>query len=158
VTPANPVEALPFARAMRESLWMYPIVEVVHIVGFVVLVGSVLMFDLRILGLNKQIPVRALARHLLPWSWAALILIVPTGLLMFTAHANDFLGNKAFQLKMALLMTAGLNAIAFHTGPYQTAKDWDVGVPAPLVAKASVVASMILWLAVITCGRLLAYT
>ena len=54
--------------------------------------------DLRILGLNKSIPVRALARHLLPWSWAALILIVPTGFLMFTAHASDFLGNKAFQL------------------------------------------------------------
>ena len=158
MTPVNPVEALPFARAMRESLWMYPIVEVVHIVGFVILVGSVLMFDLRILGLNKQISVRALARHLLPWSWAALVLIVPTGLLMFTAHASDFLGNKAFQLKMALLMTAGINAIAFHTGPYQTAREWDVGVPAPLVAKASVAASMILWLAVITCGRLLAYT
>ena len=47
MTPANPVEALPFARAMRESLWMYPIVEVIHIVGFVILVGSVLMFDLR---------------------------------------------------------------------------------------------------------------
>ena len=158
MTPANPVEALPFARAMRESLWMYPIVEVIHIVGFVILVGSVLMFDLRILGLNKQISVRALARHLLPWSWAALILIVPTGFLMFTAHASDFLGNKAFQLKMALLMTAGINAIAFHTGPYQTVKTWDTGVPAPLVAKASVAASMVLWLAVITCGRFLAYT
>lgn len=158
MTPANPVEALPFARAMRESLWMYPIVEVVHIVGFVVLVGSVLMFDLRILGLSKQVSVRALARHLLPWSWGALVLIVPTGFLMFTAHANDFLGNKAFQLKMALLMTAGLNAIAFHTGPYQTVKDWDVAVPAPLAARASVAASIVLWLAVIACGRLLAYT
>lgn len=158
MTPANPVEALPFARAMRESLWMYPIVETVHIVGFVVLVGSVLMFDLRILGLNKGIPVRALARHLLPWSWAALVLIVPTGFLMFTAHAGDFLGNKAFQLKMALLMTAGLNAIAFHTGPYQGVKDWDVGVPAPLAAKASVAASMVLWIAILACGRFLAYT
>jgi hypothetical protein len=158
VTPVNPVEALPFARAMRESLWMYPIVEVIHIVGFVILVGSVLMFDLRILGLNKQIPVRALARHLLPWSWAALILIVPTGFLMFTAHANDFLGNKAFQLKMALLLASGINAIAFHTGPYQSVKDWDIGVRAPLVAQASVAASIVMWLGVISCGRLLAYT
>lgn len=158
MTPANPIEALPIARAMRESLWMYPIVEVIHIVGFVILVGSVLMFDLRVLGLNKQISVRALARHLLPWSWAALVLIVPTGFLMFTAHANDFLANRTFQLKMALLMTAGINAIAFHTGPYQSVKAWDVGVPAPLVAKASVAASLVLWLAVITCGRLLAYT
>ena len=158
MTPANPVEALPIARAMRESLWMYPIVEVIHIVGFVILVGSVLMFDLRVLGLSKQIPVRALARHLLPWSWGAVVLIVPTGLLMFTAHANDFLANGTFQLKMALLMTAGINAIAFHTGPYQSVKAWDVGLPAPLVARASVTASVVLWLAIITCGRLLAYT
>ena len=158
MTPANPVEAPPIAKAMREWLWLYPIVEVVHIVGFVVLVGSVLMFDLRILGLSKQVSVRALARHLLPWSWGALVLIVPTGFLMFTAHAGDFLSNRAFQLKMALLMTAGINAIAFHTGPYQTVKDWDVGVRAPLVAQASVAASIVLWLGVITCGRLLAYT
>ena len=78
MTPANPIEALPLARMMRESLWAYPIVETIHIVGFVILVGSVVMFDLRVLGLSKGISVRALSRHLLPWSLAALVLIVPT--------------------------------------------------------------------------------
>ncbi len=142
---------------MRESLWMYPIVEVVHILGFVVLVGSVLMFDLRVLGLSKQISVRALSRHLLPWSWGALVLIVPTGFLMFSAHANDFLGNRAFQLKMALLLAAGINAVIFHTIPYQRVADWDMGVRAPLSALASVAVSIAIWLAIITCGRFLAY-
>lgn len=153
----NPIEALPLARAMRESLWMYPIVEIVHIVGFVILVGSVVMFDLRVLGLSKQIPVRALSRHLLPWSLAALVLIVPTGLLMFSAHAADFLDNGAFQLKMALLLTAAINAAYFHTGPYRTVQWWDTGVRAPLAAQASVALSLVLWIAVISCGRLLAY-
>jgi hypothetical protein len=158
LTPANPLEALPLARMMRESLWAYPIVETIHIVGFAILVGSVVMFDLRVLGLSRQVSVRALARHLLPWSWASLALIVPTGFLMFLAHASDFLANGTFQLKMALLMAAGINAVVFHTLPYQSVSAWDTGVAAPLSARLSVLASIVLWVAIIGCGRLLAYT
>jgi len=158
VTPANPIEALPLARMMRESLWAYPIVETIHIVGFVILVGSVVMFDLRVLGLSKNLSVRALSRHMLPWSLAALLLIVPTGFLMFMTHATDFLGNRTFQLKMALLMAAGINAVIFRTGPYQTVAHWDVGTRAPVPAQLSVAASIVLWIAIISCGRLLAYT
>ena len=157
MTPANPVEQLAIAKAMRESLWLYPSVEIVHIVGFVILVGAAAMFDLRVLGLSKRIPVSLLSRHLLPWSAGALILIVPSGLLMFSAHASDFLSNRAFYLKMGLLLAAGLNAAYFHVGPYQSVKAWDVDVPAPPLAKASVALSLVLWLGVITCGRLLAY-
>jgi hypothetical protein len=157
LTSTNPVEQLAFAKAMREWLWLYPSVEIVHIFGLAILVGSVVMFDLRVLGLSKGISVRALSRHLLPWSVGALVLIVPTGLLMFSAHASDFIANRAFQLKMALLFTAGLNAVFFRTGPYQTVKAWDVAAPAPLVAKLSVAVSILLWIAIISCGRLLAY-
>ena len=153
----NPVEGLAIAKAMRENLWLYPSVEIVHIVGFAILVGAVVMFDLRVLGLSKAIPVRALARHLLPWSVVALLLIVPSGLAMFSAHAGDFLNNRAFQLKMALLITAGMNAAYFHTGPYQTVKEWDVEVAAPLSARISVALSIVIWFSIIACGRLLAY-
>jgi hypothetical protein len=155
--PGNPIEGLAIARAMRENLWLYPSVEIVHIVGFAILVGAVVMFDLRVLGVSKSIPVRALSRHLLPWSVGALLLIVPSGLAMFSAHAADFLNNRAFQLKMALLVTAGINAAWFHTGPYQTVKEWDVDAKAPLAARISVAFSIVLWLSVIACGRLLAY-
>jgi len=158
VTPANPIEALPVARLMREALWAYPVVETVHIVGFAILVGSVVMFDLRVLGLSKDIPVRALSRHLLPWTLGALVLIVPTGFLMFTAHAADFLANRTFQLKMLLLMLAGINAVAFRTVAYAKVAEWDVGVPAPACAKLAVATSIVLWIAIIACGRLLAYT
>jgi hypothetical protein len=154
---ANPVEALAIARAMREWLWLYPAVEIVHIFGFTILVGSVVMFDLRVLGLSKQISVRALSRHMLPWSLAALFLIVPTGLMMFSAHAEDFLGNRAFQLKMALIFAAGMNAAMFRTGPYQTVKAWDTNATAPVLARLSVALSIVLWIGVISCGRLLAY-
>jgi hypothetical protein len=158
VTPANPIEALPLARMMRESLWAYPIVETIHIVGFVILVGSVVMFDLRVLGLSKSLSVRALSRHLLPWSLAALVLIVPTGLLMFMTHATDFLANRTFQLKMGLLMAAGINAVIFRTGPYQTVEHWDIGTRSPVAAQLSVAVSIVVWVSIIACGRLLAYT
>jgi hypothetical protein len=153
----NPVEMLAIARAMRDVPWLYPAVEIVHIIGFSILVGSAVMFDLRVLGLSRRIPVRALARHLLPWSVAALLLIVPTGLLMFSAHAGDFLNNRAFQLKMALLLTAGMNAAIFHTGPFQSAATWDIEAAAPLGARISVALSLVLWFSIIACGRLLAY-
>ena len=68
----NALEHGGIAQAMRDSMWLYPAVETVHIVGFIILVGAVIMFDLRVLGLSKRVPVRMLARHLLPWGAAAL--------------------------------------------------------------------------------------
>jgi hypothetical protein len=142
---------------MRTELWLYPAVEIVHIAGLAILVGSIAMFDLRVLGLSKSIPVRALARHLLPWTLGALLVIVPSGLLMFMAHAGDFISNRAFIAKLTLIFLAGLNAIAFHLGPYARAAEWDTGVAAPAAAKLSAAASLAIWFSVIACGRLLAY-
>ena len=153
----NPIEALPIARFLRETWWAFPAVEIVHIVGFVILLGAVVMFDLRVLGLSRSISVRALARHLLPWSWAALLLIVPSGLLMFMARASELVASGVFQWKMGLLLAAFGNAAWFLTGPYQSVKHWDTGVGAPLLAQLSVALSLVLWLGVLACGRLMAY-
>lgn len=151
-----PVEEFAVVRAMRASAGLYAAVATAHIVGFVVLVGSAVMLDLRLLGLTKQLPVRALVRHALPWSVAALLLILPSGLLLFAAHAGDLLGNRAFQLKMALLLAAGMNAAIFHTGPYQGVSQWDTHAAAPAAARLSAAASIAIWIAVIACGRLIA--
>lgn len=153
----NAVEMLAIARAMRESDALYAAVQITHIVGICVLVGSAIAFDLRVLGLSRQLSVRALSRHLLPWSLASLLLIVPTGLMMFAANAEDILNNRAFQVKMALILAAGMNAAMFRTGPYQTVKAWDTNATAPLLARASVALSIVLWVSVVACGRLIAY-
>ena len=145
------------AQAMRDSMWLYPAVETVHIVGFIILVGSVILFDLRVLGLSRRVPVRMLASHLLPWGAAALILIVPAGLLMFSSDAVNLVGNRAFVLKMLLLMLAGTNAAAFHMGIFRTAEKWDQGVTAPITARLHAAVSLLLWLAIVTCGRMIAY-
>lgn len=139
---------------MRDDPWLYPVVEIAHIVGFSVLVGAVAMFDLRLLGLGRALPVQALARHLLPWSWIALLLIVPSGLLMFSTQP-ELLDNRVFLLKLALIGTAGLNALAFHAGPWRRAPYWADATP--IAARLHAGASLLLWIGVIACGRLLAY-
>lgn len=151
------VERSGIAAAMRGDLWLYPIVEIFHISGFIVLVGAVVMFDLRVLGWSRSLPVRALARHLLPWAAGALLVIVPTGLMMFSAHATDFVDNRAFVVKLTLIVIAFANAAAFHTGVFRTAAGWDVGRPAPTAARAHALASLGLWAAIVSCGRLIAY-
>jgi hypothetical protein len=156
-TPLAAIEHLPLAVAMRQELWLYPAVEIVHILGFVTLVGSILVFDLRLLGLTRGLPVRELARHVLPWSFGALLLIVPSGLLMFIAHAGDLVSNKAFIAKMSLLFCAALNAALFHAGVFRGAAAWDSGVAVPMPAKLHALASLLIWISVIACGRLLAY-
>jgi hypothetical protein len=152
------LEASGIARAMRESLWLYPGVEIAHIVGLAVLVGSVAMFDLRLLGVGRAVSVRALARFLLPWSVGSLAVIVPTGLMMFSAHASDFIDNTPFKVKMLLLVIAGCNAALFHATVFRSAASWDTGTAPPAMARAQAVFSLLLWLGVITCGRLIAYT
>ena len=144
--------------AMRGDLWLYPMVEVVHILGFSVLFGAVLMFDLRVLGLSKNIEVTALARHLLTWSIAALLLVVPAGLMMFSAHPHDFASNGVFILKLCLIAVAGVNAVLFHVGVYRSVDRWNTAIAAPGIAKIQALFSIALWVTVILCGRLLAYT
>ena len=91
-----------------------PSVETVHIVGIGLLFGSIAVLDLRLLGFSRHIPVEVLAEHVLPWTRGSFLLIVPSGLMMFTAHATDFIASPVFVLKMCLILAAGLNAAVFH--------------------------------------------
>ncbi|MFN3791440.1 DUF6644 family protein [Massilia sp.] len=147
--------SLPLAQALREGAWLYPAVETLHIIGFAVLVGAVAMFDLRVLGFGRQLPVKALARHLLPWSAGSMLLVVPTGLLLFVADPLALLANRVFLLKLGLMVLAGLNALAFHAGPYRQADAWPQRAPPRAMLHALL--SLALWFGVIACGRLLAY-
>jgi hypothetical protein len=152
------MEASAFAQAMRQWLWLYPSVEIVHLVGIAILVGSIAVLDLRLLGISRSLSVRRLAAHVLPWTLASFALIVPSGLAMFVAHASDLISNPVFALKLSLAGLAGANAAVFHTGVFRSAVNWDVDVLPPLAARAAGAASLLIWVSVIACGRLLAYT
>jgi hypothetical protein len=151
------LETSALAVAMRQWTWLYPGVEILHILGFVILVGAAVMFDLRLLGYSRRVPVADLARHLLPWSWAGLTLVLPSGLLMFAAHATEMASNPAFRLKLVLLTLAGVNAILFERWTFRSVSGWDRDVAVPPAARAAAFVSLGCWAGVIACGRLLAY-
>ena len=151
------LETTRVAAAMREWLWLYPAVEIVHILGFVLLVGAAFLFDLRLLGLARHLPVSGMAGHLLRWARRSLLLVVPSGLLMFAAHATEMADNPAFQLKLLFLATAGLNAGLFHRVPFRSVGDWDTEVRSPILARGAAVVSLVSWTGAIACGQLLAY-
>ncbi len=158
MTPVGSIEASALGEAMRKSLWLYPAVEVVHLLGIALLVGSIAVLDLRLLGLSRSIPVRRFAAHVLPWSIASFVLIVPSGLAMFVAHASDFIASPVFALKISLILAAGVNAAVFHAGVFRGAAAWDTDAMPPAAARAAAALSLLLWVSVLACGRLLAYT
>jgi hypothetical protein len=157
MTAMGAIEASALGEAMRKWLWLYPSVEIVHIVGIAVLVGSIAILDLRLLGLSRALPVRRLAAHVLPWTIGSFVLIIPSGLAMFVAHASDLMANPVFALKICLILAAGTNAALFHAAVFRGAAGWDVDAMPPLAARASAALSLLLWVSVIACGRLLAY-
>jgi hypothetical protein len=155
------LEASGLGQAMRQWLWLYPTVETVHIVGIGLLFGSIAVLDLRLLGFSRSIPVKRLAQHVLPWTAASFLLIVPSGFLMFTAHATEFIQSPVFVLKMCLIVAAGLNAALFHAIVFPSVEVWDSEemrkLAPPPSARISAAASLLIWVCVIACGRLLAY-
>jgi hypothetical protein len=157
-TAIHALEGSGIGRVLRESLWAYPAAETVHIIGLATLFGSVLVVDLRLLGLNRGVSVSRLAWHALPWTVGAFMLVMVTGLLMFTAHASDLLDNRVFMLKMGLIGASGLNAALLHTGAMSRVAAWDVNVMPPVRVRIAALLSIVLWVVVIACGRLLAYT
>jgi hypothetical protein len=155
------LEGSGLGQAMRQWLWLYPSVETVHIVGIGLLFGSIAVLDVRLLGFSRHIPARTLAKHVLPWTIGSFALIVPSGLLMFTAHATEFIESEVFILKLLLILAGFVNAAVFHTTVFRSADVWDSEemrkLPPPPSVRASAAISLVLWIAVIACGRLLAY-
>ena len=151
------LEQSAWSTALRDSPGLYTSAGIVHLVGVVVLVGSIVVLDLRLLGLSREVPVRRLARHVLPWAAASLLLIVPTGLLMFIAFAGELIASPVFALKMCLVLAAIANAGILHAGAMRGAAAWDTNAVPPLAARAGAAASLALWISVVVCGRLLAY-
>lgn len=140
---------IPGWTALATHPWAYPALEVVHIVGIALLLGNLVALELRVWGAAPALPVAALARLSLPLSLAGFGLVAASGLLMFSSQPGDLLANRAFVVKMGLLMAAGTNAAIFHARGGLQRLD--------ALARAQTVISLGLWLAVIIAGRWIAY-
>lgn len=128
---------------------VYPALEVVHITGIALLVGNLVLVELRVWGLGRALPLAALARLGLTVSLIGFALAAGSGLLMFASQAAELLANRAFVVKMGLLALAGANAGLFHARRGLTRLD--------TLARLQTALSLGLWLGVIICGRWIAY-
>ena len=128
-----------------------------HLLAAALLFGSLAVLDLRLLGFSRAIPVRSLARHVLPWGGLAFIVLVPSGIGLFLAHAREFIASPLFAVKMVLILAALANAGILHAVTLRTADVWDSqemrNLGPPPSARVAGALSLVLWAAVIACGR-----
>lgn len=129
--------------------YAYPLLEALHIVGIAMLLGSLLLLELRVWGFGTALPIEPLARLALSLTLAGFALAATTGSLMFASQPGDLIANRAFVIKMGLVMLAGLNAASFHARGGLTRLDRS--------ARIQTLLSVGIWLAVIVCGRWIAY-
>jgi len=140
-------------QLMQGNAYLFPTVEALHIMGSVALVASTLILSLRLSGLFlAEIPVSKIAKQFLPWAWFGFACQVVTGSLLFMSEATQAYDNVIFQVKMALILTAGIIALIFQQTVYRRVKSWDLSNP-PFAAKFAGYASIVIWFAVIAAGR-----
>lgn len=134
---------------LQESAWAYPALEVIHIFGIALLVGNLVLFELRVFGAGAALPARELARLSLVLALGGFGLTAASGLLMFATQPSELLANRAFTLKMLLLLAAACNAAWFHGRGSLARLD--------MLARLQMLLSTVIWLGVIACGRWIAY-
>ncbi|KAA6461773.1 hypothetical protein DYQ86_08925 [Acidobacteria bacterium AB60] len=148
------LEATPVAASVRESLWLFPAIETLHLLGMGVVFTSIAAFDLRLLGLAfRTVRVQDLAQRLLPWTWTAFALQVITGALLFASEASRMAINPAFRLKMLLLALAGLHALVFRFTADRADVRLAVDGRPPVRARIAGTTSLLLWIGVVAAGR-----
>ncbi|MDP3227487.1 MAG: hypothetical protein Q8N13_05870 [Acidovorax sp.] len=135
--------------SLKTHVWAYPALEVVHIVGIALLLGNLVLLELRVFGRGAALPIKDLARLSLSVALCGFALAAASGLLMFATQPAELLSNRIFTLKMLLLMLAGCNAAWFHGRGSLVRLDG--------LARAQMLASTLVWLAVVVCGRWIAY-
>jgi hypothetical protein len=144
------------AEAIRDSRWMYPAIETGHYIGLSLLVGGIMLIDLRVLGFFRTLPLRSII-GLLPFVWVGFLINVVTGSLLFTYGAGQFGRNHAFWLKMSFMVLAGINAFAFDLSVRRSRLNWVAADRPPAYVKTFATLSFALWLCVVTTGRWMAY-
>lgn len=153
------IEYSPLAIAIAESTWMFPIIETIHVIALVTVVGTIALVDMRLIGVTGHaLRVSQLARDTLPWTWGAFILAVLTGSLLFISKASTYVVNPYFIAKMVSLALAGLNMMYFHLTTWRMVDHWEQDPRFPPAARVAGWLSLIFWVMVVFFGRAIGFT
>jgi len=147
------------ADNIRENDLLFPLIESVHVVAICLVIGSILVVDLRLLGLasiNRS--VSRVTSGVLPLTWSAFAVAVASGTLLFMSNATKYLANGYFVAKLVLICAAGLNMVLFHAISARDLPRWENEATLPIPARLAGGLSILLWVAVVTCGRWIGFT
>ena len=150
------IEQTTIGSIVRESA--FPYVEGAHVLGLSLSVGTVMWFDLRLVGLAMRTrPVSEVFQDLKPWMFAGFAVMFLTGGLLFSAHATKAYGSGYFRAKLTLMILAGINSAIYHWTVDRRESEWGKAPVPPLQARVAGLLSLVLWFSVIAVGRLFAY-
>jgi hypothetical protein len=152
------IASTPWSIALKESLYVWPLVESTHVLSLGLFVGTAIMLDFRLLGLAmRRVPVSEVTGRLLPWTRAGFAVMALTGLLLFFSTPVRNYQNIFFRVKVLLLIVAGINVWLFHSRVHRRVSEWDLDAVAPKAARVAAVVSIVAWTGVVVAGRLIAY-
>jgi hypothetical protein len=152
------IETTRMSVAFHESIWSFPIVESVHVLGLCLFLGMAVLTDLRLIGLSfRRVPVSDLMARLLPWTWVGAIIMVTSGTILFLNTPVRYYTNIFLRVKFVMLFLAVINAWVFHSGIYRRVAKWDRELPTPKYARFAGAVSLVLWGGVVVAGRMIAY-
>jgi hypothetical protein len=147
------------AEAIREGDWLFPFIESVHVIAICATIGSIFIIDLRLLNMaSRDRPLINLARSVLPLTWIAFVIAATTGFLLFISNATRYLANGYFDTKLALMAMAGANMLVFHFLGGRDLAKWVADAPPPGAGRIAGALSIVLWVAVVICGRMIGFT
>jgi hypothetical protein len=150
------LEQSALAQIIRESVWIYPSLNLAHVMAMAMLVGAIWVYDLRVLGLGRGVDIRSLSRLALPLAATAIAVAVPTGFMLFIAEATAYFANPVFLAKLGLIAAGLANVALAHRGPYRRLAAWTLTAPPP-AARIHAFLSLGLWFSAAAAGRLIAY-
>jgi hypothetical protein len=152
------LETTSLSVAFHESIWSFPIVESVHVLGLCLFLGMAVLTDLRLIGLSfRRVPVSDVMARLLPWTWVGAIIMVASGTVLFLNTPVRYYTNIFLRVKFVMLFLAVINAWVFHSGIFRRVAKWDRELPTPKYARFAGAVSLVLWGGVVVAGRMIAY-
>jgi hypothetical protein len=153
------LQAWSWAVFIHKNAWAFTTVEVVHVFAVSLVLGTIAIVDLRLLGFGStKRPFTELSRQVLPFTWAAFVLAVLAGLLLFTSRATEYFVNPVFWIKMLLIGVAGINMMIFEFITVRDVQKWNLHPTPAAAARRAGGISMACWLLVVAFGRLIAFT
>jgi hypothetical protein len=153
------LQASSLAVFIHKTAWAFTTIQVVHVFAISMVVGTIMIVDLRLLGLaSTRRPVAELSRKVLPFTWAAFVLAVIAGSLLFISRATEYFTNTTFWIKMALIVIAGINMIVFEFITARGVQEWNLSPTPPAAARLAGGISIACWVLVLVCGRLIGFT